>query len=159
MTKIQDLISNREERHQKIQLWANQYESEYALRLAIAAADDYSEELFLAKTDPKARYTHIVAESDYLEDFREGWEYTLRHFIEQYKEAVQQHPKEEYLMKNKPIPSNIYPSSKRRFEEDADTNQPERYPIKLISYLRCHYCNLDFHDVKERREHELEWHV
>lgn len=143
MTKIQDFISNREERHQKIQLWSDLYESEYALRLT---ADDYSEDFFLAKTDPNAKYTHVVAESDYFEDFREGWEYTLRHFIEQYKEAVQQHPKEEYLRKNKPIPSN-------------DIDQPKRYPIKLISYLRCHYCNLDFHDVKERKEHELEWHV
>jgi hypothetical protein len=94
ITNIQDLISNREERHQKIQLWSNLYEREYALRLAIAAADDHSEDL-LAKTDPNAKYTHIVAESDYFEDFREGWEYTLRHFIEQYKEAAQQHPKEE----------------------------------------------------------------
>jgi len=144
VTNIQDLISNREERHQKIQLWSNPYESEYALRLAIAAVDDSSEDLFLAKTDPNAKYTHIVAESDYFEDFREGWEYTLRHFIEQYKEAVQQYPKEEYL--RTPIPS-------------TETDHPKRFPIKLISYLKCHYCNLDFHDVKERREHELEWHV
>ena len=141
-TNIQDLASNREERHQKIQLWSNLYENEYALGLAIAAADDHSEDLFLAKTDPNTKYTHIVAESDYFEDFSEGWEYTLRHFIEEYKEAVQQHPKEEYLKKNKQILSN-------------ETDHPKRYPIKLISYLRCHYCNLDFHDVKERREHEL----
>ena len=114
-TNIQDLTSNREERHQKIQLWSNPYESEYALRLAIAAVDDHSEDLFLAKTDPNAKYTHIVAESDYFEDFREGWEYTLRHFIEEYKEAVQQHPKEEYLKKDKQIP----------------TNETKRYPIKL----------------------------
>jgi hypothetical protein len=88
-TDIQHVISNREVIHQRIQLWSNVYESEYALRLAVAAADDgKSEELFLAKTDLKARYSHIVAESDYLEDFKEGWEYTLRHFIEQYKEAL-----------------------------------------------------------------------
>jgi hypothetical protein len=72
MSNIQDFISNREERHQKIQLWSNLYESEYALRLAIAAVDDYSEDLFLAKTDPNTKYTHIVAESDYFEDFRKG---------------------------------------------------------------------------------------
>jgi hypothetical protein len=158
--KKKNLVSNREVRHQKIQLWSNVYESEYALRLAIAAADDNSEESFLVKTDPKARYTHIVAESDYLEDFREGWEYTLRHFIEHYKEAIQQHPKEEYLRKNKPMSSNVYrSSSKARLDEEAKTDQPNHYPIKLISYLRCHYCNLEFHDVEERREHELEWHV
>ena len=68
----QDLISTREERHQKIQLWSNLYENEYALRLAIAAADDHSQDLFLAKTDPNAKYTHIVTESDYFEDFRKG---------------------------------------------------------------------------------------
>jgi hypothetical protein len=158
--KKKNLISNIEVRHQKIQLWSNVYESEYALRLAIAADDDNSEELFLSKTDPKARYTHIVAESDYLEDFREGWEYTLRHFIEQYKEAIQQHPKEEYLKKNKPIPSNVYrSSSKARLDEKANTGQRKQYPIKLISYLKCHYCKLDFHDVEERREHELAFHV
>jgi hypothetical protein len=156
--KKKNLVSNREVRHQKIQLWSNAYESEYALRLAIAAADNNSEESFLSKTDPKARYTHIVAESDYLEDFREGWEYTLRHFIEQYKEAIQQHPKEEYLRKNNPIPSNVYPSSSED-DEEANTEQRKQYPIKLISYLKCHYCNLDFHDVKERREHELAFHV
>jgi hypothetical protein len=93
-----DMDNSKETRHQKIQLWSNVFESEYALRLAIAAADN-SEEFFLAKTDPDARYTHIVAESDYLEDFKEG-EYTLRHFIEEYKEAMQQQPKEEYLSKN-----------------------------------------------------------
>jgi hypothetical protein len=74
-TNSRNLVSDKEVRHRKIQLWSNVFESEYALRLAIAAADN-SEEFFLAKTDPNARYTHIVAESYYLEDFKEGWEYT-----------------------------------------------------------------------------------
>ncbi len=140
-----------------MQLWSNPYENEYALRLAITSADyDYkSQELFLARTNPKAIYTHIVAESDYLDDLKEGWEFTLRHFIEQYKEALQQEPKEEYLRKNKPIASY---SNKQGFKNDK-SDQRKYYPIKLISYIKCHYCNLDFHDVEERKEHELEWHV
>jgi hypothetical protein len=109
---IQNLISSKEIIHQKIQLWSNPYENEYALRLAITSADyDYkSQEPFLAMTNTKARYIHIVAESDYLEDLKEGWEFTLRHFIEQYKEALRQEPKEEYLRRNKPITSTVYPS-------------------------------------------------
>src|SRR2546428_5170910 len=131
---IRDVISKREVIHQKIQLWSNVYESEYALRLAVAAADDdTSEELFLVKTDPNARYTHVVAESDYLEVFKEGWEYTLRHFIEEYKEALQQRPKEEYSRTNKPIPSTVYP-----YSQEANTLQRKYYSIKLISYLKCH---------------------
>jgi predicted chitinase len=160
---IQNLISNKEIIHQKMQLWSNPYENEYALRLAITSADsDYkSQELFIARTNPKAKYTHIVAESDYLEDLKEGWEFSLRHFIEQYKEALRQVPKEEYFRRNKPrITSTIYPSysNKQGFKNDK-SDQRKYYPIKLISYLKCHYCNLDFHDVEKRREHELEWHV
>src|SRR5205823_9417035 len=141
------------------QLWSNAYENEYALRLAIAsAADDYAilVDSFLARTDPKARYTHVVAESSYLEDFKDGSEYTLRHLIERYKEALQQQPKEEYLKKNKPLTSPTYPSSSNekiaQEKEEAKIIQRRRdYPIKIISYLKCHYCNIDFHNVKERK--------
>jgi hypothetical protein len=31
--------------------------------------------------------------------------------------------------------------------------------VRLISWLKCHYCDLNFDDVKERKGHELEWHV
>jgi hypothetical protein len=58
------LISNREEIHQKIQPCANVYESEYAPRFALTAAADMSEEIFISRTDPNAKYTHIVTESD-----------------------------------------------------------------------------------------------
>jgi hypothetical protein len=40
--------------------------------------------------------TNVVTESDYLEDFKDGSEDTLRHLIERYKEALQQQAKEEY---------------------------------------------------------------
>ena len=159
---IQNLISSKEIIHQKMQLWSNPYENEYALLLAIKSADNdhKSQEPFLARTNPKARFTHIIAESDYLEDLKEGWEFTLRHFIEQYKEALKQEPKE-YLRRNKPIASTVYPSysNKQGFKNELNSNQRKYYPINLTSYIKCQYCNLDFHDVEERREHELEWHV
>jgi len=53
--------------------------NEYALRLAIASADDDYGTLgnsFLARTDPNVRYTNVVAESYCLEDFKDGSEYT-----------------------------------------------------------------------------------
>jgi hypothetical protein len=168
---IDNIVHKREKMYQKIQLWSNPYENEYALRLTKVADDDEDhhhhdklEDSFLVRTDRNARYTHIVAESDYLEDFKDGWEYTLRHLVERYKEALQQEPKEEYLNKNKPLTSTIYPSSSNekiaQEKEQAKSIQRRKdYPIRLISYLKCHYCNLDFHNVKERKEHELEWHV
>lgn len=153
---------------QKIQLWSNVYETEFALCLPISNTADVikPEELsFLAKTDPNTRYTHIVAESYHLVDFKQGWDYTLRHLIERYKEVLQYQPQEEYLEKNRPITYHAaYPSSSRRMveEELEETKSIQRsidYPLRLVSYLRCHYCNLDFDDVNERKEHELEWHV
>ena len=166
---IDNIVHKTEKMHQKIQLWSNPYENEYALRLTKVGDDDDHhhdklEDSFLVRTDRNARYTHIVAESDYLEDFKDGWEYTLRHLVEQYKEALQQEPNEEYLNKNKPLTSTIYPSSSNeksaQEKEQAKSIQRRKdYPIRLISYLKCHYCNLDFQGVKERKEHELEWHV
>jgi hypothetical protein len=161
---------NKEEevQKQKIQLWSNVYETEFALCLPISDAAGVikpEELLFLAKTDPNTRYTHIVAESYHLGDFKQGWNYTLRHLIERYKEVSQYQPQEEYLEKNKPITYHtVYPSSSRRMveEELEEAKSIQRnidYPLRIITCLRCHYCNLDFDDVKERKEHELEWHV
>ena len=153
---------------QKIQLWSNVYETEFALCLPILDSADVirpEELVFLAKTDPNTRYTHIVAESYYLGDFKQGWNYTLRHLIERYKEALHYQPQEEYLEKNKPITYHtVYPSSSRRMveeelEESKSIQRSRDYPLRVIPCLKCHYCNLDFDDVKERKEHELEWHV
>lgn len=153
---------------QEIQLWSNVYETEFALCVPILDAADViklEELVFLAKTDPNTRYTHIVAKSQYLGDFKQGWRYTLRHLIERYKEALQYRPREEYLEKNKPITYHtVYQSSSTRmveeeFEEARSIQRNIEYPLTLVTCLKCHYCNLDFEDVKARKEHELEWHI
>lgn len=95
--------------------------------MALTAAYDMSEEIFISRTDPNAKYTHIVTESDYLEDFRDGWEYALRHFVEQYKERLQQHPNKEYLKKNKSILyDTIYSSSSLEKKLIVEDEQSER---------------------------------
>jgi hypothetical protein len=69
------------------------------------------------------------------------------------------------LKKNETLTSAIYPLSSnekiaQEKEEEVKIIQRTRdYPIKLILYVKWHYCNLDFHNVKERKEHELEWHI
>ena len=161
--------NKKEELHkQKIQLWSNVYETEFALCLPIPDSADVikpEELLFLAKTDPNSRYTHIVAESYHMGDLKQGWNYTLRHLIKRYKEALHYHPQEEYLEKNKPITYHtVYQSSSRRmveeeFEEARSIQRNIEYPLRLVTCLKCHYCNLDFEDVKARKEHELEWHI
>ena len=94
-----------------------------------------------------------------------GWNYTLRQLIKRYKEALHYQPQEEYLEKNKPITYHtVYQSSSRRmveeeFEKARSIQRNIEYPLTLVTCLKCHYCNLDFEDVKARKEHELEWHI
>lgn len=152
---VRELATDNETIHHKMQLWSNASGTEYALRLAIAPADDH-EDFFLAKTDPKAIYSHVVAETDYLDDLREGWDYALRNFIIQYKLTAQQRPQESYL-KNESMSSDSPSFSKIKSKESINRNM--HYTIRLVPYLKCHYCKLEFHDVNLRREHELEWHI
>jgi hypothetical protein len=165
-------IINRETIHNKIQLWTNESETEYALTLMIAVTDDYYdkfEDSFLARTDhnKNANYVHLIAESDYLQDLKYGWDYTLRRFIEQYNEMLKQKQfqKEGYLhqkYKNKSnsvITKNNPSSPENKIENHSYVNRDQkyyRYPIKLISHLKCHYCDLHLLYEKERKEHEIE---
>jgi len=79
---------HQEIKQQKIELWSDRYDREFSLCLSLTDAtthknnNNHEELFFLAKTDPNARYTHVVAESDYVDDFKNGWDYTLGHFIE-----------------------------------------------------------------------------
>jgi hypothetical protein len=159
--------------HQKMQLWTTEQANEYALKLAISPSDDNNnrslESSFIARTNPNSRYVHLVAESDYLEDLKLGWDFTLRHFIEEYKKSLKQ---QQIIQRNRNGPRITYidptSSSQETIVKDQTSNDSmniERhdrdhyYPIKLIPHIKCHYCDLHFHNEKERKEHELELHV
>jgi hypothetical protein len=160
--------------HRKMQLWTTEQVNEYALRLAISPSDDDNnnrslENSFIARTNPDSRYVHLVAESDYLEDLKHGWDFTLRHFIEEYKKSLKQ---QQIIQRNRNGPRITYidptSSSQETVMKDQTSNDSmniERhdgdhyYPIKLIPHIKCHYCDLHFHNEKERKEHELELHV
>src|SRR5207253_2110681 len=60
--------------HKTIQLWTNQDQNQYAIRLE-GKSD------LLATTNQNAQYTDLVGESDYLEELEYDWDYTLRHCI------------------------------------------------------------------------------
>jgi hypothetical protein len=86
---------HQETKLQKIELWPIYMKVNLAcLSLANATTHENNNNLqqllFLAKTDANSRYTHMVAESDCLDDFKNGWDYALGHFIELYKKALQQ---------------------------------------------------------------------
>jgi hypothetical protein len=61
------------ESHKTIQLWTNQDQNQYAIRLE-GKSD------LLATTNQDAQYTDLVEESDYLEELEYDWDYTLKHY-------------------------------------------------------------------------------
>jgi hypothetical protein len=137
---LSSILSSQNKIHKKIQLWTNKYQSEFALRLVDDAttATDQSQN-FLAVTDPKADYIRVVAEIDYFGDLKHGWDYTLRRLLEQYKEEL-------HVLSLGKIGLN-------------NNSKPNRITIKLIPYIKCHYCDLEFNNEEEEKEHELGYHI
>ena len=129
--------------HRKIQLWTNRNENEFAIRILEDSqiAIDKEVKNFLATTNPKEIYMTVVAETDYFEDLKRGWDFTLGHLVEQYKKEF----------------------STKFFGKDnlinRKKNNNSRPIVRLIPYNKCHYCNSEFNNEEEKREHELENHV
>jgi hypothetical protein len=145
--------------HRKIQLWTNRYQNEFAIRLtgdsaiSISGDDNDSSNIFLAATNPKEEYITVVAETDYFEDLKHGWEYTLNHLVEQYKQEI----RTKSLQRNTSTARNK--ANNKNQEEGNNTNNDKAISIRLIPYVKCRYCNSEFITEKEKKEHELEWHV
>ena len=137
--ELSSIVSSQNTIHKKIQLWTNKYQSEFALRLVDDATATDQSQNFLAFTDPKADYIIVVAEIDHFGDLTHGWDYTLRRLLEQYKEELH-------------APS----SGKMRHNNNS---KPNKITIKLIPYIKCHYCDLEFNNEEEEKQHELGYHI
>ena len=145
------IASNQNIIHRKIQLWTNKHQNEFAIRLTtdsetLATSNDNDDRnIFLASTDTNEDYIRVVAETDYFEPLKHGWEYTLRTLIEQYKHEIS-------IMSLQNVAS---PNNKK-----VDKIQShDTIPIKLIAYIKCRYCDSEFNSEEEKNEHELEQHM
>ena len=131
--EVNKIISKRNIIHKKIQLWTNDKGNEYAISLLLDDSDakiDNTITPFIASTNPNERYTHVIAETDNIQNLEHGWNYTLRELIGDYKE-------------------NRY----KKVMGDG------LHSIKLIPFYKCTYCDKEFSSEEERKNHELEWHI
>jgi len=143
--ELSSIASKQNVIHKKIQLWTNRNENEFAIRILEDSEIAIDKEIknFLATTNPKELYIRVVAETDYFEDLKRGWDFTLGHLVEQYKK--------EFSTKFFGKDNLINRGKKKKKNSDPI--------IKLIPYNKCHYCNSEFNNEEETREHELENHV
>ena len=145
------IASNQNITHRKIQLWTNRHQNEFAIRLTtdsetLATSNENDDRnIFLASTDANEDYIRVVAETDYFEPLKHGWEYTLKTLIERYKHEIS-------IMSLQNVAS---PNNKK-----VDKIQShDTIPIKLIAYIKCRYCDSEFNTEEEKNEHELEQHM
>ena len=150
------LASDKDIIHRKIQLWANKEENEYAIRLLLDGDLVYEmgekggrRREFIASTNPKERYTHPIAETDKLDLLRNGWDYTLKDLVENYKRERIEMAKSS---------ASIMSKNDNLKHHDFDDNDND-YPIKFVTPHKCSYCLAGFKNEEERKNHELKWHI
>ena len=132
--KINEIDNKKNIIHKKIQLWTNDKGNEYAISLLFNSTPRIDNKIivpsFIASTNPNEKYTHLIAETDNIQNLQHGWNYTLRKLIENYKENCYQKDRGEDL-----------------------------HSIKLIPFYRCTYCNKELSTEEEQKRHEFEWHI
>ena len=127
--------------HRKIQLWTNNEENEYAIRLLLDG-DPESETRekkggreFIASTNPTERYTHPVAETDRLDLLQNGWDYTLKDLLRQLQKRTYGNGKVICIH----LICGVIIVKHHDVDDDNDSNDND-YPIKFISTYKCTYC-------------------
>lgn len=149
------LASDKDIIHRKIQLWANNEENEYAIRLLLDGDPKYEmgeregRREFIASTNPKERYTHPIAETDKLDLLQNGWDYTLKDLVENYK-------KERIEMAKSSASASSKGDNVKHHDFDDKVSD---YPIKFMSPHKCRYCLVEFKSEEEKKKHELKWHI
>ena len=129
------------ESHKTMQLWTNQNQDQFTIRL------EGNSEL-LATTNQNAQYTDLVKHSDYLEELEYDWDYTLHHWIKNNTDS----DSFVHLVSGSIIETQLITDKKSGgVDKKHSGSRPSR--------LKCNICNLEFDDSKRRHEHEQLWHA
>lgn len=158
LEELKRLARDKDTIHRKIQLWTNNEENEYAIRLLLdgdpklETREKKGGREFLASTNPTGRYTHPVAETDRLQLLQNGWEYTLKDLLSNYKKVRMK-------LVSLSASTSYAGDSSENHDVDVDNDSNDDYPIKIISTCKCTYCLAEFKNEEKKKKHELKWHV
>jgi hypothetical protein len=170
----------------KLQLWTNANKTEYAIYLASNTnnkstnknSHSHSNDELVINTnrDGNLPYTQLLDESDYLDDLKYDWKYTLEQWIDNEKNR-------HFVTKVELTPflpdGNFATQDQIRDAEhirnyqqkqDADKEEKENSAMDKIGIynnlrkfndkkkIKCHFCKLEYLTNRDRTEHELAWH-
>jgi hypothetical protein len=107
-------------RELRVQLWTNQDQNQYAIRLEGKSG-------LLAATNQNALYTELVEESDYFEELEYDWDYTLKHSINNISD------KQSVACSPDKTPETKILRDKKRVEERQGSSKRLRSKCKLVN--------------------------
>ena len=143
----------------KLQLWTNQSKTKYAI--------SFENELqYLATTDAKVlRYTTLIAESDRIfRGYEYDWKSVLNKWIDIHKFAIGFRKRSKFPFtsiissEDSSKIKNLSEKTESKSSFYATTMDGKKYPVRLKSYIKCHFCKLLFETNNRRTTHEREWH-
>lgn len=162
----------------KLQLRSDPSRSEYAICL-----EGFTDTLAATceNMSKRSQYTHLIEESDFLEDLQYDWKYTLKHWISNRDHYVHSSNEnvlhielsplfcshiDEELINNKDYCNSWnfkkdfdYRESRKENDAGLETDNINRHTIHRRTLpFECHYCKLSFNGNTQRKKHELAWH-
>ena len=164
----------------KLQLWTNTDRTEYAIYITNNTNNKISnknshghsnDELVIAtKRDWNLPYTQCLDESDYLDELKYDWKYTLEQWIdnERNEHPITTADLQPFLLdENFLTQKQIFDADKEKKENSARDKtyvyiNLNKYNVRRKNNnrkkIKCHFCKLGYLTKRDRTEHELAWH-
>jgi hypothetical protein len=161
----------------KLQLRSDPSRSEYAICL-----EGFTDTLAATceNMSKRSQYTHLIEESNFLEDLQYDWKYTLKHWIDNRDHYVSSSNEnvlhkelssllcphiDEELINNKDYYNRRfkkdfdYRESRKENNAGLETDNINRHTgHRRTLPFKCHFCKLSFNGNTQRKKHELSWH-
>lgn len=130
-----------------VQLWSDAKGKEFAVKIS-------DEPDFRAATNPAAKYTNLVDETEYFSDVEYDWQFLLTHWVSIQDRNNRLGHDEEKRADTRPFPFDLANESVSNESISGGRNRGEKPHTKL----KCRFCKLSYNTERERREHEHAWH-
>jgi hypothetical protein len=155
-----------------IELWSNEYESSFALKLSTDQEDSFRAIVTKNHDDGNSRskFTKIVDMMYYDGSYHYDWSFMLGKWIEAWKSGFRHSSSivPEFLKRHQKG-NNSSDKEILSFEQKRDSNTKTKRPSRENDNnhnrsrqkpsLKCRYCGLMFVSETGREDHEREWHA
>jgi hypothetical protein len=154
-----------------IELWSNEYESSFALKLSTDQEDSFRAIVTKNHDDgnSSSKFTKIVDMMYYDGSYHYDWSFMLERWIEAWKSGFRHSSSivPEFLKRHQKG-NNSSDKEILSFEQKSDSNTKTKRPSRKNDNnhrsrqkpsLKCRYCGLMFVSETGREDHEGEWHA